>query len=100
MEIKELKTISDCTDFTRKVMADTSMRSGDKSRLLEQVRLLAGLMVESQKEEERLGNEKKTAVKAVRIEFINPSKEQFERMDEIDKRIEMELGRDKLSSSS
>lgn len=76
------------------------MRSGDKSRLLEQVRLLAGLMVESQKEEERLGDEKKTAVKAVRIEFINPSKEQFDRMDEIDKRIEMELGRDKLTSSS
>ncbi len=69
------------------ILDDPEMKSGEKSRAMQSLETLSKTIQSALIEEERRGNESKTAVKKVVIEFISNTPEDLDRLEEMDKRL-------------
>ena len=98
VDYSKIHTISDCAEAMKSVMS-SSMRNGEKQREMQALETLYRAMEKAQLEEERLGNERKTAVKKVVIEFITPSVEDLTRVMEMDEAIREGDGKNAKSGS-
>lgn len=87
IDYSKILTQADCAEAMRKVMADKDMRNGDKSRAMQSLETLSKTIASAYLEEERRGNEQKTAISKVVIEFVVPDEKQLERVDEIDRKL-------------
>lgn len=91
----KILTQADCAEAQRQVMGDKELKSGEKSRYMQSLETLSKTIKEALLEEERRGNESKTAVKRVEIEFVTPTEKDLERLERFEKEIkEMGIGKD------
>lgn len=86
VDYSKIHTISDCAEAMKSVMS-SGMRNGEKQREMQALETLYRAMEKAQLEEERLGNERKTAVRKVVIEFVTPSVEDLQRVMDMDEAI-------------
>ena len=87
IDFKKVRTQNDCAKAMRETMSDETLRNGEKTRIMQSLETLSRTIQQALIEEERRGNESKTAIKKVSIEFITPSIEQLNRVQEIDLKL-------------
>ena len=87
IDFSKINTQADCAQAMKAILDDPEMKSGEKSRAMQSLETLSKTIQSALMEEERRGNESKTAVKKVVIEFISNTPDDLDRLEEMDKRL-------------
>lgn len=99
IDYSKINTQADCANAMKGILDDPEMKSGEKSRAMQSLETLSKTIQSALIEEERRGNESKTAVKKVVIEFISTTNDDLDRLEEIDKRLKDIESKSKASAS-
>lgn len=87
LDYSKINTQADCAQAMKQVLNDPEMRSGEQSRAMQSLETLSKTINSALIEEERRGNESKTAIKKVVIEFVSTTMEDLDRLETIDNRL-------------